>query len=102
VNEFFVTPLKHANLCCRISKGVFDDNSWWPLEKIAAMELHTVDGRHPAPPGIYQTPLNNGINYQHQLVSRISSINNISNFFTSGFAIFLSTLMVSEGRLKAQ
>ena len=53
-------------------------------KKIAAMELHTVDGRHPAPPGIYQTTLNNGINYQHQLVSRISSINSISNFFTSG------------------
>ncbi len=24
---------------------------------------HTVDGRNPVPPGMYETPLNNGINY---------------------------------------
>ena len=35
---------------------------------------HTVDGRIPAPPGMYYKTLrvNNGINYQPQLVSRIS------------------------------
>ena len=31
---------------------------------------HTVDGRNPAPPGMYKTPT-------YQLVSRISSINSI-------------------------
>ena len=42
----------------------------------------TVNGRYPAPPGIYKTlqiNANNGINYQPQLVSRISSINSISH-----------------------
>ena len=39
---------------------------------------HTVDGRNPKqPPGMYKTLKNNGINYQPQLVSRISSINSI-------------------------
>ena len=33
---------------------------------------NTVDGRNPAPPGIYKTLLNNGINYQTQVVCRIS------------------------------
>ena len=36
---------------------------------------HTVDGRTPAPPGIYKTPVNNGDKLPFpQLVSRISSI----------------------------
>ena len=32
----------------------------------------TVDGRNPVPPGMYKTLVNSGINYQPQLVSRIS------------------------------
>ena len=36
---------------------------------------NTVDGRNPKqPPGMYKTHVNNGINYQPQQVSRISSI----------------------------
>ena len=37
--------------------------------------IHIVDGRNPAPPGMYKNLANNGINYQPQLVSRILSIN---------------------------
>ena len=49
---------------------------------------HAADGRNPAPPGIYKTPVNNGINNQPQLVSRISEpstvLQNIQcNFGTS-------------------
>ena len=35
----------------------------------------TVDGRNLAPPAMFKNPVNNGINYQPQLVSRISAIN---------------------------
>ena len=38
----------------------------------------TVDGRNPAPAGMYYNPVNNGIQCQPQLVCRISSINSIS------------------------
>ncbi len=38
---------------------------------------HTVDGWNPAPRGMYKTLLFYGINYQPQLVSRISAINSI-------------------------
>ena len=34
--------------------------------------------RHPTPPAMYKNPTNNGINYQPQSISRISSINSIS------------------------
>ena len=34
----------------------------------------TVDGRNPAPAEMYNNPVNNGRNYQPQLVSQISSI----------------------------
>ena len=37
----------------------------------------TVDGWNPAPPGMYETPTNNGNNYQPQLVRWISAINSI-------------------------
>ena len=37
----------------------------------------TVDGRNPAPPGMFFNPVNNGMNYQPQLVSPILSINSI-------------------------
>ena len=55
---------------------------------------HTVDGRNPAPPGIYKhVKLNkNGINYQPQLVSRISSINSMNcqqlDWSQNGFGFF--------------
>ena len=41
---------------------------------------NTFDGTNPGrkPPGMYQTPVNNGINYQPQQVSRISSMNSIN------------------------
>ncbi len=40
--------------------------------------FNTVDGRNPAPPGMYiSNPVNNGINYQPQLVSRISTSNSM-------------------------
>ena len=35
----------------------------------------TVDGRNPAPAGMFSNPVNSGINYQPQLVSRISAMN---------------------------
>ena len=40
---------------------------------------HTVDGRNPIPNhlGCFLNLVNNGINYQDQLVSRISSINSM-------------------------
>ena len=44
--------------------------------------VRTVDGRTPAPAGMYKThqnPVNNGINYQPHLGSRISSINNMTS-----------------------
>ena len=40
--------------------------------------MDTVDGRNPAPPGMYKTHVNNGINY-HTNWCRISSINSIDN-----------------------
>ena len=40
------------------------------IEKLSSQRT-TVDGWNPAPPGMYETPFNNGINYQPQLV-RIS------------------------------
>ena len=43
------------------------------------MLYDTVDGRKPAPPGMHKNLRTNGINYQPQLVSRISSINRISS-----------------------
>ena len=43
---------------------------------LVSLYWNTVDGRNPKqPPGMCKTPVNNGINYQPQLVSRISSIN---------------------------
>ena len=43
---------------------------------------HRVDGRNPAAPGTLdvKNPVNNGINNQPQLVSRISSINSLFRF----------------------
>ena len=38
----------------------------------------TVDGRNPAPPGMYKNPVAIGISYQPQLVSQISSINRMT------------------------
>ena len=40
--------------------------------------MDTFDGRNPAPPGMYKTHVNNGINY-HTNSCRISSINSIDN-----------------------
>ena len=48
------------------------------LDSIWFQATHTVDGRNPAPPGmVKKTVWMMGINYQPQLVSRISSINSI-------------------------
>jgi len=61
-----VSPIIRTTRC---SQGSFPSLSWG---------LDTVNGRIPAPPGIYiKDPVNNGINYQPQLVVRISSINSI-------------------------
>ena len=44
--------------------------------EMAPFSMGTVDGWNlKQPPGMYKTPQNNGINYQLQLVSRISAIN---------------------------
>ena len=56
---------------------------------------NTVDGSEirGSPPGMYKTPVNNGINYQPQLVQLISSTNNLKsrfgfkNFFRLGVKI---------------
>jgi len=43
--------------------------------KKAFLEITTVDGRNPAPPGDVKNLVNTGVDYQPQLASRISSIN---------------------------
>ena len=51
--------------------------TWW----LASSTL-TVDGRNPKqPPGMVLNPLNNGINYQPQLVGRISEPSTVANPF---------------------
>ena len=56
----------------------------WKTSRYRDMLIYTdstkkkVDGRNPAPPGMYKNPVNNGINYQPHLVSRISSIHSMS------------------------
>ena len=42
------------------------------------VQVDTVDGRNPAPPLGCKNPVNNGINYQPQLVSRIYSITRLT------------------------
>jgi len=49
----------------------------------------TVDGRNPAPPGMYKTyknPVNNGINYTLTNWCRISSINRIISWLVGNVA----------------
>ena len=43
--------------------------------------LNTVDGRNSAPSEMYKSLVNHGMNYQPQLVSRISSINSQALLF---------------------
>ena len=53
-------------------------SSWYPWIPLYIC-THTVDGRNPKqPPGMYKNRANIGINYQPQLVSRISSINSMT------------------------
>ena len=50
------------------------------MVSLQGLRVYTVDGTHPVrkPPGMYQTLVNNGINYQPQQVSRVSSISSIN------------------------
>ena len=53
------------------------------LTKSKASRFNTVDGRNPAPLGMYKTlktPVNNGMHYQPQLVTRISEPSTVLNF----------------------
>ena len=40
----------------------------WEYYPVQYSGYHTVDGRIPAPPGMYKTHVNNEIDYQPQLV----------------------------------
>ena len=64
---------------------------------------HTVDGRNPAPPGMYKTPANNGINYlslnwcspdfSHQRYLHLSLV-----YIYHHLSIYLSTIIAVTTR----